>query len=125
MNLRLTLRFVLFFLCEQRDLHRFAVKFARLVLRKKISFLQTLSRFGSLSRRVRANMRSNAYLPIRPVQVPSYTKNGSGKTFRSFPNHWCEQRDLNPHGLPLDPKSSASANSATSAYETMYSIRFQ
>ncbi len=29
---------------------------------------------------------------------------------------WCAQRDLNPHGRPLDPKSSASANSAMSAY---------
>jgi hypothetical protein len=28
---------------------------------------------------------------------------------------WCGQRDLNPHGFPLDPKSSASANSAMSA----------
>ena len=36
---------------------------------------------------------------------------------------WCEQRDLNPHGLPLDPKSSASANSAMLAYShnTIYS----
>ena len=37
---------------------------------QKTSFLQTLPRFGLLSRRGRANMRSNAYLPIRPVQVP-------------------------------------------------------
>ena len=29
---------------------------------------------------------------------------------------WCGREDLNPHGLPLDPKSSASASSATSAY---------
>ena len=29
---------------------------------------------------------------------------------------WCAQRDLNPHGRPLDPKSSASANSAMRAY---------
>ncbi len=29
---------------------------------------------------------------------------------------WCGWRDLNPHGRPLDPKSSASANSATPAY---------
>ena len=28
---------------------------------------------------------------------------------------WCAQRDLNPHGRPLDPKSSASANSAMRA----------
>ena len=29
---------------------------------------------------------------------------------------WCAMRDLNPHGLPLEPKSSASANSANRAY---------
>jgi hypothetical protein len=28
---------------------------------------------------------------------------------------WCERGDSNPHGCPLDPKSSASANSATLA----------
>lgn len=28
---------------------------------------------------------------------------------------WCGRRDLNPHGYPPDPKSGASANSATSA----------
>src|SRR5712692_12106070 len=32
---------------------------------------------------------------------------------------WCERRDSNPHGFgPLDPKSSASANSATFACGT-------
>ena len=29
---------------------------------------------------------------------------------------WCERGDSNPHGCPLDPKSSASASSATLAY---------
>ena len=29
---------------------------------------------------------------------------------------WCAMRDLNPHGRPLDPKSSASANSANRAH---------
>ena len=28
---------------------------------------------------------------------------------------WCERGDSNPHGYPLDPKSSASASSATLA----------
>jgi hypothetical protein len=28
---------------------------------------------------------------------------------------WCERGELNPHGCPLDPKSSASASSATLA----------
>ena len=30
---------------------------------------------------------------------------------------WCERGDSNPHGCPLDPKSSASASSATLALE--------
>ena len=29
---------------------------------------------------------------------------------------WCARRDLNPHALALDPKSSVSANSTTGAY---------
>ena len=36
---------------------------------------------------------------------------------------WCGWRDLNPHGCPLDPKSSASANFATSAYSN-HGIKF-
>ena len=28
---------------------------------------------------------------------------------------WCALRDLNPHGLPLEPKSSVSANSTKGA----------
>ena len=31
---------------------------------------------------------------------------------------WCERGDSNPHGCPLDPKSSASASSATLARKT-------
>ena len=30
-------------------------------------------------------------------------------------NYWCEKRDLNPHVETPDPKSGASANSATLA----------
>ena len=37
-----------------------------------------------------------------------------------LPGAWCERGDLNPHGLPLDPKSSASANSATLALTKEY-----
>ena len=33
---------------------------------------------------------------------------------------WCGRQDLNLHGCPLDPKSSASANSATPAYNRPY-----
>ena len=33
---------------------------------------------------------------------------------------FCGQQDLNLHGLPLEPKSSASANSAMTAYECHY-----
>ena len=32
-----------------------------------------------------------------------------------FSHYWCATRDLNPYGLPLEPKSSASANSASRA----------
>ena len=34
---------------------------------------------------------------------------------KNIESKWCAQRDLNPHGRPLDPKSSASANSAMRA----------
>ena len=34
-------------------------------------------------------------------------------------SYWCAMRDLNPHGRPLDPKSSASANSANRAYKVV------
>ena len=37
------------------------------------------------------------------------------KETRLKPRLWCGREDLNPHGLPLDPKSSASASSATPA----------
>ena len=37
-----------------------------------------------------------------------------------FPFLWCAMRDLNPHGRPLDPKSSASANSANRADFTYF-----
>ena len=40
------------------------------------------------------------------------TKPGMSTT---SPVRWCAMRDLNPHGRPLDPKSSASANSANRA----------
>ena len=33
-------------------------------------------------------------------------------------NAWCAQRDLNPHGRPLVPKTSASANSAMRAFKS-------
>ena len=29
---------------------------------------------------------------------------------------WCGRRDLNPHGLPQEPETCASANFATSAF---------
>src|SRR5205809_3052999 len=41
---------------------------------------------------------------------------------------WCERGDSNPHGYPLDPKSSASASSATlarSEIERLSSRNFQ
>ena len=33
----------------------------------------------------------------------------------SWKVRWCERGDSNPHGCPLEPKSSASTNSATLA----------
>ena len=49
---------------------------------------------------------------------------GSASLSNKIKNHpsmmsdflWCAMRDLNPHGRPLDPKSSASANSANRAH---------
>jgi hypothetical protein len=37
------------------------------------------------------------------------------KGISSMLHFWCERGDSNPHGYPLDPKSSASASSATLA----------
>ena len=54
-----------------------------------------------------------SFAPSR-VQVPliffaSNEKRPPGRFY------WCAWRDLNPHGLPLEPKSSVSANSTTGA----------
>lgn len=51
-------------------------------------------------------------------QVPScirYKKTRTAKKLSEF--FWCGRRDLNPHGLPQEPETCASANFATSAYE--------
>jgi hypothetical protein len=39
-----------------------------------------------------------------------------------FLDIWCERGDLNPHGRPPDPKSGASASSATLAARTKRAV---
>ena len=46
-----------------------------------------------------------------PCGRPDHTPGRTG----GFRGEWCERGDSNPHGCPLDPKSSASASSATLA----------
>ena len=60
-----------------------------------------------------------ADLPALSNSSPSFNaaKNSSSRSFL-----WCAWRDLNPHGLPLEPKSSASASSATGAGEFDFTI---
>ena len=78
--------------------------------------------FGSLCGRLQTVTGSNVHrtfsLPVTPsrVQVPSIICDQT-KTpiFLMGVSVWCAMRDLNPHGRPLDPKSSASANSANRA----------
>src|SRR6266536_5337859 len=45
----------------------------------------------------------------------AFTANLSSKNLLNLSSGWCERGDSNPHGCPLDPKSSASASSATLA----------
>ena len=78
--------------------------------------------FGSLCGRLQTVTGSNVHrtfsLPVTPsrVHVPSIICDQT-KTpiFLMGVSVWCAMRDLNPHGRPLDPKSSASANSANRA----------
>lgn len=58
----------------------------------------------------------------QPYSMGSHAKRGAEST-KSLQNKnteinsvlWCSRRDLNPYGHPLEPKSSASANFATTA----------
>ena len=52
-----------------------------------------------------------------------YTKKHCNK-LQCLRYKWCGRRDLNPHGYPPDPKSGASANSATPASATAISSRY-
>ena len=50
------------------------------------------------------------------IKTPQKQKRTYGKSRKSLILRWYERRDSNPHGVkPLEPKSSASANSATLA----------
>ena len=55
------------------------------------------------------------------IKLNFKTKKSLEKIFKTFvisliyPLKWCGREDLNPHGLPIDPKSIASASSATPA----------
>ena len=57
----------------------------------------------------------------RPLQVPSYSfflpNKKTEQKLRFFV--WCGRRDLNPHGLPQEPETCASANFATSAFSPL------
>ena len=50
-------------------------------------------------------------------KVLSYQANKKYNLLSCIVNAWCAQRDLNPHGRPLAPKASASANSAMRAFK--------
>ena len=50
------------------------------------------------------------------VELPAETVAGEfSRAYKNLAKHWCERGESNPHGCPLDPKSSASASSATLA----------
>ena len=53
-----------------------------------------------------------------------YAHQSKWRCQKTSPFRWCAMRDLNPHGRPLEPKSSASANSANRAY-IILSIRLK
>ena len=75
--------------------------------------------YGRLQTVTGSNVRMTFSLTVTPsrVQVPSIICD-QVKTpiLKMGVPAWCAMRDLNPHGRPLDPKSSASANSANRAY---------
>lgn len=50
------------------------------------------------------------------AQLPVSNKKGITQRVMPFRIYLCGRRDSNPHGCPLDPKSSASTNFATPAY---------
>jgi hypothetical protein len=65
----------------------------------------------------RHSLREMSVLTFTPWGFKSpdlFTTKKPTLTCRLF--RWCAWRDLNPHGLPLEPKSSVSANSTTGAH---------
>ena len=53
--------------------------------------------------------------PLKSLRSSISYQKRDGATAPSL--FWCGRRDLNPHGLPQEPETCASANFATSAYE--------
>ena len=83
-------------------------------------FLEGVSKMREASRAMGSPAQASLSLsnPASEANTPLQTKIVLKKPlklicFQGF--YWCATRDLNPHGLPLEPKSSASANSATPA----------
>lgn len=65
--------------------------------------------FTSFTRKPLALARASTLKPLRTRLLPK-KRPFTGRLF------WCGRRDLNPHGLPQEPETCASANFATSAY---------
>ncbi len=68
-------------------------------------------RFRSSFRKPLALARAS---PLKPLRSSISYQKRDGATAPSL--FWCGRRDLNPHGLPQEPETCASANFATSAY---------
>ena len=67
-------------------------------------------------------LRANRLLPQTPPPSNPFvflflTKQKNGAKAPFFV--WCGRRDLNPHGLPQEPETCASANFATSAFSPL------
>ena len=82
-------------------------------LKKLIVFITSLG--GGIGRR--SGFKIHRDLSHGSSSLPR----GTNKNIMAY--KWCPRRDLNPHTKTvLDPKSSASANSATRAYPTLHSL---
>ena len=64
---------------------------------------------------------ANRLLPQSPPpSSPFVCSNAKNRKRNSLPIFWCGRRDLNPHGLPQEPETCASANFATSACSSIF-----